>query len=190
MRRSRLAMLLAVALLSSCFQGTVCTYPMDGLSSDWNDIDADAVAKEIVADCLRSGWNTTFRSQNGRNAIVKLYRVRLNSSELINNEYLTKQIERALLNSGNIDLLSDGLGEAQVGSDASFDAAAHAKREDFSLTGMVEAQDGAADGKKIRTYVTSMRLIDVRTGKQVWTGERRIRKQIEITAAPNASVRP
>jgi PBP1b-binding outer membrane lipoprotein LpoB len=158
------------------------------LSGNWNDIDADAVAKEMIGDCLKSGWHARFKAEKGKNPVIRLYRVKNKSAEQINDEYFTKQVERALLNSGGIDVVSAANEGADLAaeladqtrnaSDDSVKSAGNAEGADFLLNGAINTQNDAADGKEIRAYVTTMQLTNVASRKKVWIGEKKIRKQI------------
>jgi uncharacterized protein (TIGR02722 family) len=163
------------------------------LSGNWNDVDADLVAKEMIGDCLKSGWHSKFKEEKGKNPVVKLYRVKNKSAEQINDEYFTKQVERALLNSGNIDVVSAAneggdldaelKDQAKNASDESAKSAGNAEGADFVLNGSINTQNDAADGKEIRAYVTNMQLTNVSSRKKVWIGEKKIRKEINQPSA-------
>lgn len=198
MRRSGLAMLVVLTLLSGCEGCGKTTVIRDpgkqhgDLSGNWNDTDADLVVGEMIGDCLKSGWQAKFKAEKGRNPVIKLYRVKNKSSEQINDGYFTKQIERALLNSGNIDVVAGAEEVADVhaeqgyqakhASDETMKAAGNAEGADFILNGVINTQNDSGDGKEIRAYVTSMQLTDVATSKRVWIGEKKIRKEISRAA--------
>lgn len=163
------------------------------LSGNWNDVDADLVAKEMIGDCLKNPWASKHAQKAGKNPVVKLYPIKNKSSEQINDQYFTKQVERALLNSGNIDVVA-GKGEtgdlhdeqkyqSKHASDETAKSAGNEEGADFILNGWIITQNDAADGKEIRAYVTTMELIHAQTGKKVWMGEKKIRKEVAQASA-------
>jgi len=163
------------------------------LSGNWNDVDADLVAKEMIGDCMKNPWASKFKDSKSKNPIVKLYRVKNKTSEQINDEYFTKQVETALVNSGTVDVVA-GKGEVGDIREEQADQSKHASDEtaksagneegcDFVLNGTINSENDSADGKTIKAYVTNMTLINVSTGRKVWQGQKKIRKEVQQASA-------
>ncbi len=166
------------------------------LSGNWNDVDADLVAKEMIGNCLKAngGWAQKFKdAHGGKNPTVKLYRVKNKSSEQINDEYFTKQFETALVNSGSVDVVAaaneGGDLDAELAdqkknaSDESAKSRGNAEGADFILNGAINVQNDSAEGKEIRAYVTTMQLTDVSSRKKVWQDQKKIRKEVNQPSA-------
>lgn len=160
------------------------------LSGEWNDVDADMVAKAMIKDCLDQGWAGKHKAKSGKPPVVKFYPMRNKSSEHINEEYFTKQVERALINSGDVEVVA-GKKEAGDAREEQADQGKHASDEtmksagnetgaDYILNGWIVSQndtDGA--GKTIKAFLTTMELTDVQSQKKVWIGEKKIKKQVQ-----------
>jgi uncharacterized protein (TIGR02722 family) len=156
------------------------------LSGEWNDVDADLVAKEMIQDCMSSPWADKFKQKNGRGPVVKLYPIKNKSSDHVETKYFTKQVEKALVNSGNIEVVaaSDEADvtrqeQADQGSHASDESAGNETGADFIMSGWVVSQnDSDGGGKVIKAFVTTMELTDVQSQKKVWLDDKKIKKQV------------
>jgi len=163
------------------------------LSGEWNDVDADLVAKEMIHDCMSSPWADKFKQKTGRGPVIKLYPIRNKSSDHIETKYFTKQVEKALVNSGNIEVVAAS-DEADVTRQEQSDQGSHASDEtlkaagnetgaDFIMNGWVVSQnDSDGAGKTIKAFVTTMELTDIQSQKKVWLNDKKIKKQVTRSA--------
>ncbi len=185
------ALLVAVGLLLVSCSGK---RPQSGY---WNDQDADQVVRTMVPSCLsypagQPWWHWFAAAHGGRKPVVRLYRVKNHSSEQINDEYFTAQIERALLASGRMDLVATPGElvdiEAELddqkknASDETVKSRDNAIGADFLLGGVINTQNDLTERKDVRAYVVTMHLIEVETRKKAWIGEQKIRKQLDRAA--------
>jgi PBP1b-binding outer membrane lipoprotein LpoB len=159
------------------------------LSGEWNDTDANQVAKAMIPDCLGRPWLSEFSAKKGRKPVVKLYPIRNRSTDHVQTKYFTKQVEMELINSGAIKVVA-ALDET---SDARFermDQARHASDRtakqhqqetgsDFVLNGWVVSQNDAAGGTEVKAFVTTMELVNVETQEKVWLKVHQIKKVIQ-----------
>jgi uncharacterized protein (TIGR02722 family) len=196
--RSLSLLILAVSLgLAGCAaQGTQVRRDDSAvdLSGEWNDVDADLVAKEMIRDCMNSAWSDKFRQKNNRPPVVKLYPIRNKSSDHVETKYFTKQVEKALVNSGNIEVVAAS-DEASVTRQEQADQGRHASDEtmksagnesgaDYIMNGWVVSQnDSDGGGRSIKAFVTTMELTDVQTQKKVWLNDKKIKKQVTRASA-------
>jgi uncharacterized protein (TIGR02722 family) len=159
------------------------------LSGNWNDTDANLVASEMIKDCLSHPWIAKFRASHpGKNPTVRVYPIRNRSTEHINDKFFTKQVERALLNSGDVDVVAsleeagDVRGErdeqSQFASDSSVKSHGNETGTDFVLNGWVLSQNDSDAGTQVRAFITTMELLDASTNRKAWIGEKRIKKSI------------
>ena len=158
------------------------------LSGDWNDVDADAVAKALIEDCMTSDWAEAWQKAHGKKAVVRLYPVRNKTDGYIDYRYFTKQLEAALVRSQRVDVVSS-LEEAEHTRQERQDQATHASDDsaksqgneagsDFVLDGWILSQIDKAGGKEVRAYLTSLELVETETNKKVWVGQKRIKKLV------------
>lgn len=162
------------------------------LSGNWNDTDANQVAAAMIRDCLDKPWSGNYKSSKGKNPVVKLYPIRNRSSEHINTEFYTKQVEMELLNSGKVDVVAaaEESGDARMermeqSVHASDETAKQQQNEtgtDYILNGWIVSQNDAVDGQEVRAYVTTMELIDAETQRKVWMKVHQIKKVVSRAA--------
>ena len=70
----------------------------------WNEIDSEMIADSIVNKLLLSEWNINFTTKRKPKIIVGSIRDLTN--EKINTELLSKNLERSLINSGDVTFIS------------------------------------------------------------------------------------
>lgn len=158
------------------------------VSGRWNDIDAQMVSKEMVNQMFEGGWLNKFKAENGRDPVLIVGRVGNKTSEHINTEVFTKEIEKACINSGLVEFVAssderDEIRQERVEqqSNASMETTKQIGNEtgaDFMLKGVVSSIEDAIDGKKVVYYQTNMELINIESNKKVWVGDKKIKKFI------------
>jgi PBP1b-binding outer membrane lipoprotein LpoB len=159
------------------------------LSGNWNDTDANLVAKAMIRDCLSRPWAAQYKAKKGKNPIVKLYPIKNRSDEHIATKYFTKQVESEIINSGiaGVVAASDETATARAERrDQGRHASAMTKKEnmqetgtDFVLNGWIVVQNDRAGGKEVRAYLVTMELINAETQMKVWTKVHRLKKVVE-----------
>lgn len=162
------------------------------LSGEWNDTDANQVAKAMIQDCLSRPWSATFKSEKGRNPVVRLYAIQNRSSEHINWRFFTKQVEMELINSGMIKVVSaydeaqtnrfERADQARHASDATVKSQGNETGTDFVLNGYIGTQNDAVDGQEVRAYIINMELSNAESNEKVWMKVHRIKKVISRAA--------
>ena len=177
-------------LLSSCGPKLevkrVDTNEVADVSGRWNDVDAQMVSKEMVNQMFEGGWLNKFKAENGREPVLIVGRVGNKTSEHINTEVFTKEIEKACINSGLVEFVAssserDEIRQERVEqqSNASMETTKQIGNEtgaDFMLKGVVSSIEDAIDGKKVVYYQTNMELVNIETNKKVWVGDKKIKK--------------
>src|SRR5262249_18655841 len=154
-----------------------------------NDVDADAVAKTMIEDCLTSPWVQEWRSAHDqKRPVVRLYPIKNKTSGYIDYRYFTKQIESAFVKSGLVDVVSSKE-EAEDARGERDDQALHASDEtakahgseigsDFIMNGWILSQDDRGGSEEVRAYLASIEIVDAQTQKKAWVGQKRIKKVI------------
>lgn len=158
------------------------------LTGKWNDTDSRLVAEEMIKDCLGQRWLYKWEEQNKRPTVI-IGKVVNKSHEHISVETFTKDMERALLNSGKVDFVATKTEreqlrdeKADMADNASVQTAKSMGEEtgaDCMLVGTLNAivdQDG---GKAVVFYQTNLELIEIESNRKVWIGEKKIKKFVE-----------
>ncbi len=164
----------------------VDTNEVADVSGRWNDVDAQMVSKEMVNQMFEGGWLNKFKADNGRDPVLIVGRVGNKTSEHINTEVFTKEIEKVCINSGLVEFVAssserDEIRQERVEqqSNASMETTKQIGNEtgaDFMLKGVVSSIEDAIDGKKVVYYQTNMELINIESNKKVWVGDKKIKK--------------
>jgi penicillin-binding protein activator len=159
------------------------------LSGKWNDTDSRLVSEEMIADVLNRPWLGTYRNAHRRNPVVIVGTVRNRSDEHINVRTFVKDLERALINSGEVAFVASAEERGELRSERQ-DQAAHssdatAKEEgqeigaDFMLQGSINTISDRVQGKEIRYYQVNLELIDVENNRKAWIGDKKIKKLVQ-----------
>ena len=160
------------------------------LSGRWNDTDSRLVAEEMIRDCLFRPWLSNFKSRhNGQIPSVIVGQVRNRSHEHINVQTFIKNLERALINSGQVQFVASSGERRQLREERS-DMAEHSSDEtmkgpgqevgaDFMLIGGINSILDEIRGKSVIYYQVNLELISLENNVKAWIGEKQIKKFIE-----------
>jgi hypothetical protein len=186
--------LVAVALILGCASTEVKRTEVDetiDLSGRWNDTDSRLVAEEMIQDCLSRPWLGQFKADHsGKNPVVIVGTVLNRSHEHINTQVFVKNLERALINSGQVDFVASKeewkeLREEKADMLKGFTDAETAKSisaktgADFMLKGAMNSVKDEVKGKYVILYQANLELIHLETNKKAWIGEKQIKKYVK-----------
>ena len=191
----RLAVLLpaiAMSFLLAACSPTVTRVESDtvtDLSGNWNDTDSRLVAQEMIQDVLSRNWLTKFNRDNGKAPTVIVGTVRNLSHEHINTRTFIADMERELINSGEVEFVASAKDREEVRGEVK-DQDLHASEEtrkamgqevgaDFMLQGSINSIVDAVSGEQARFYQIDLTLIELGTNRKVWVGQKKIKKTIE-----------
>ena len=163
------------------------------LSGEWNDQDSRMVAEEMVADALARPWLRNFRREHGERPTVIVGSVRNLSHEHINTRTFVNDIQRELINSGEVDFVA-GADQRELIREERREQDLHASEEtrkamgrevgaDFMLLGSVNSIIDQHDREQIRYYQVDLELISLADNRKVWIGNKEIRKYVRAAAA-------
>lgn len=158
------------------------------LTGKWNDSDSRLVSEEMIKDCLSQRWLFKWESVNKRPTVI-VGKITNKSHEHISVETFTKDMERALLNSGKVSFVATKTEreqlrdeKADMAENASAPTAKSAGEEtgaDLMLIGTINTivdQDG---NKAVVFYQTNLELVEIESNQKVWIGEKKIKKFVE-----------
>ncbi len=189
----RLFLLGSLALgLASCASTTVQRVDTDtvqDLSGSWNDTDSRLVSSRMVNDMLSRKWLTQYQVKHGKNPVVIVGEVRNLSHEHINTRTFIADLERELVNSGEVEFVASSAERDEVrgertdqqehASQATRKAAGEETGADFMLKGQVNTIFDAAKDTQVKYYQVDLTLISLKDNRKVWLGQKKIKKVLE-----------
>lgn len=167
------------------------------LSDRWNDTDSRLVAEDITTDVLEAPWLPRFTVEKRVNTSIKPAAVAVKpvvvvgtvlnkSHEHINADTFIKDIERAMINSGQVRLVTnsvfrDKLRGERAGQDGFVTPETQKKfgRElgaDFMLLGTISSIVDVEGKERVVFYQVNLELADLETNEIVWIGAKKIKK--------------
>lgn len=168
----------------------VATDEVTDVGDKWNDTDSRLVADEMIEDVLSRGWLKKFqRNHSGKNPTVIIGKVKNRSHEHINVKTFIRNLERALLNSGEVEFVA-GKSEREEIREERTDQASYASEEtakyggeeigaDYMLKGELNSIVNKDGGKSVKFYQVNLTLIDLEKNRKVWIGEKKIKKLLK-----------
>ncbi len=179
-------------LLAGCGGQTVSRVESDtvtDLSGNWNDTDSRLVAEEMIQDVLSRGWLSKFNRNNGKAPTVIVGTVRNLSHEHINTRTFIADMERELINSGEVEFVASAQDRKEIRKevkDQDLNATEESRKSmgneigaDFMLQGSINTIVDAVSGEQARFYQIDLTLIELGTNRKVWVGQKKIKKTVE-----------
>lgn len=192
-----IVLLSTVILITGCGREVTRTDPdtITDLSGYWNETDAHMVADSMINQCLNGRWLIEFgtgdisRGERAPEPVVVVGAIFNETSEHINTDLFMNEIERVLLESGEVQIAAGGASRGEVRAEradqtvfSSPETAAEFGREigaDFVMTGNIGSIVDEEGNTRSIYYQVSLELIDVETALKAWIGSLEIKKIIE-----------
>jgi hypothetical protein len=194
MNRYAIVMIICLGLVvGGCSSGPsvkrVSSDEVIDLSGKWNDTDSRFVSEAMIHDALSRPWLEGFKAAHkSKHPVVIVGHVRNMSHEHINVETFTKDLERSLINSGDVDFVASRTEDTALREErkaqAQYSSEETAKHEgeeigaDFMLQGGINTILDKIEGREVMFYQVNLELIDISTHRKVWIGEKKIKKDI------------
>lgn len=158
------------------------------ITGRWNDTDSRQTANTMIRDLLAKPWIGNFVSDNARKPFVIVGQVRNKSSEHIPVATFIKEIEKELVNSGQVSFVASA-GEREGVRDERMDQQGYSSTEtakelaneqaaDFMLQGIINSIVESFEGQKVVYYQVNLELVDLESNTKVWLGDKKIKKSI------------
>lgn len=160
-------------------------------SGRWNDTDSRLTANSIIEDVLRRPWIDDYREAQGGKPVVIVGDIKNRTEEHINVHVFVKDLECALLNSGEVKFVASsdergGVREERIAQNTE----GHTRSEtiismgeetgaDFMLIGSINTIKDETSGRYVILYQVNTELIDMRTNEKVWIGQNLLKKVVK-----------
>lgn len=158
------------------------------LSGRWNDTDSRLVSEEMIDDMISRGWIQRHQGRTGSRPTVIIGDVRNLSHEHINVNTFVRDIERELLNSGEVTFVASGVERDAIRSERD-DQRGNVREEtrslsgreigaDYVLTGTINTITDTEGRTEVAYYQVDLALTSMADNTRVWVGQKEIRKII------------
>ena len=194
MRRNQLLFTLAlvsVVALTGCktkVKRVAVDEQMD-LSGRWNDTDSQLVSQEMIADIATRPWIEEYTSKNGKKPVVIVGTIRNKSSEHIETETFTKDLERELINNGRVTFVANKVERGELREERkeqqTWSTEETQKRlaaetgADYMLQGSIKTIIDQEGKESVKFYQVDMEMIHLETNEKVWMGDKKIKKYVK-----------
>ena len=159
------------------------------LSGNWNDTDSRLVSEEMIQDVLSRNWLSQFKNRHRKSPTVIVGTIRNLSHEHINTRTFINDLEKELINSGEVDFVASADERGEIREERK-EQDLHAREDtrkamgqeigaDFMLQGSINTIVDAIKGEQARFYQVDLTLIDLESNRKVWIGQKKIKKTIE-----------
>lgn len=162
------------------------------LSGYWNDTDSRLVSEQMIKELLTRPWMDEFRTAKGDKPTVVVGKVQNKTTEHIPTETFVKDLERELVNSGEVRFVASQSQRGSLGEEKTYQAASASLETqkamgkelgaDFILLGQLNAIEDRAGGVVLKYYQVELELINIESGEKVWMGQKKIKKVVERDA--------
>ena len=192
---ARAALAVAVLFTAGCAKQVTRVSPDQAydLSGKWNDVDSRQVADAIIRqsfDAAGPSWSVSYmQAHAGRRPTVIVGSIRNRSMEHIPVETFVRDLERAYLASGQVQVVASAEERDELRAErldqqenASADTRARLGKErgaSYMLQGDISSIEDREGGRRVVYYQVDMTLVDLETNAKTWTGQHRIKKFIE-----------
>ncbi|WP_166372468.1 penicillin-binding protein activator LpoB [Psychromonas sp. SA13A] len=159
------------------------------LSGAWNDTDSQLVAREMIEDSLSRAWISKFVKSEGKDPAVIVGRVKNLSHEHINTNTFIANMERELINSGEVQFVASSANRQEIRderADQDLNASEATRKEmgqeygaDFMMQGQINTIIDVDGSTQVRFYQVNLELISIKDNRKVWIGEKKIKKLVK-----------
>lgn len=160
------------------------------LSGRWNETDSRLTAEEITQNLMSHSWYNTFTSRNqGKQPVIIVGMITNKSHEHIATETFSKDIERAIVNSGRMRLVQAGdkreelraerADQQNYASEQTMKSFGMEMGADFMLQGTINSIVDQNRREKTIFYQIDLELTNLETNEKVWMGENKIKKYLK-----------
>lgn len=184
--------LLLSILMASCATKVqrVSESSVHDLSGRWNETDSRLTAEEITQNLMSHSWYNTFTSRNqGKQPVIIVGMITNKSHEHIATETFSKDIERAIVNSGRMRLVQAGdkreelraerADQQNYASEQTMKSFGMEMGADFMLQGTINSIVDQNRREKTIFYQIDLELTNLETNEKVWMGENKIKKYLK-----------
>jgi len=159
------------------------------LSGRWNDTDAQMVSAEMIRDIATRPWIEEYTSKHGKKPVIIVGTIRNKSSEHIDTETFTKDLERELINNGRVTFVANTVERGELRQERkeqqTWSREETQKRlaaetgADYMLQGRITTIIDQEGKKSVKFYQVDLEMVHLETNEKVWMGDKKIKKLVK-----------
>lgn len=184
------AFVLAALILAGCSTNVSRTWVNEAkdIPGNWNEADSRQISDAMIHDSIAAGWIDPYSLSLRKVPIVVIGNIRNLSQQHINTNRFVYDLERALVNSGRVNVVASlgvqgGKGGKPVDTDRNVAEATRAKigrdsAADYKLIGSINAKVETSDSMQIHYYQVDLTLVSLADNRIVWTGRKILKKEV------------
>jgi hypothetical protein len=139
-------------------------------SGHWNDTDSRLTAEALIKDALDRPWLQRFTQMMGRTPVVVVGMVLNRTHEHLNTQTFVKDLERALVRSGQVQFVANTGQRQEMRQESG---------ADFMLQGTINSLVDELDSARGVFYQVDLELLDIPSTIKVWQGQKKVKKLVE-----------
>jgi uncharacterized protein (TIGR02722 family) len=142
----------------------------------------------MIQDCLSRPWKARHWEEKKKRPAVIVGRIRNKTSEHISVGTFIGDIERAFINSGEVEMVASSeereqireerADQQQFSSEDTMKKWGMEKGADYMLSGVINSIEDQEKGERVVFYQIDLNLIDLESNSKVWQGQKKIKKYI------------
>ena len=143
----------------------------------------------MIQDALSRPWISNYVNTTGKTPTVIVGDVRNLSHEHINVKTFVADMERALVNSGDVEFVASSKERGQIrderidqdlnATESSRNAAGQEAGADFMLIGQINTIIDADSNEQVRYYQVDLTMVSMKDNRKVWLGQKKIKKFVK-----------
>ncbi len=156
------------------------------LTDRWSDEDSRLVANEMVQDMFSFPWFKRFSKEHpDKEPTIVIQRIQNKSHEHISVATFVNDIKRVVMRSGAAELIVSGEERERLRDELKqqdmyvSEDMGEGVEANFALSGTINSMVDQLDGKRVIFYQIDMKLINLQTTREVWNGQKKIKKLLE-----------
>jgi uncharacterized protein (TIGR02722 family) len=159
------------------------------LSGRWNDTDSQLVSAEMIADIAARSWVEQYSAQHGKKPVIIVGTIRNKSSEHIETETFTKDLERELVNNGRVTFVANPTERGELRQERkeqqTWSREETQKRlaaetgADYMLQGSIKTIIDQEGKESVKFYQVDLELVHLESNEKAWMGNKKIKKFVK-----------
>ena len=159
------------------------------LSGRWNDTDSQLVSAEMIADIASRSWVEQYTAQHSKKPVIIVGTIRNKSSEHIETETFTKDLERELVNNGRVTFVANPTERGELRQERkeqqTWSREETQKRlaaetgADYMLQGSIKTIVDQEGKKSVKFYQVDLELVHLESNEKAWMGHKKIKKFVK-----------